>query len=130
MASKLAKVVIYHEELPLIKLLDPSITWFCKVTWHVKYFSTCTQLALSTCNISTCTRPMAIKHGKMMTHTDELPPIHSHNPLNMCSRGPRVKLKTYLHHYNAYDHKTYRCSGITQGVPTHKFGYPLNEVVM
>ena len=38
MATKLGKVVIYLEELPLIKLLDPSITWFCKVTWHVKYF--------------------------------------------------------------------------------------------
>ena len=38
MATKLGKVVIYLEELPLIKLLDPSITWFCKVTWHVKCF--------------------------------------------------------------------------------------------
>ena len=101
MTTKFGKVVIYHEELPLIKLLDPSIMWFYKVTWHVKYFSTCTQLALSACNISTCTRPMAIKHSKMMTHIDELPPINSHNLLNMCSREPRVKLKTYLHHYNA-----------------------------
>ena len=32
MPFKLGKVVIYHEELALIKLLDPSITWFCKLT--------------------------------------------------------------------------------------------------
>ena len=32
------KVVIYHEELPLIKLLNPSVMWFCMVTWHIKYF--------------------------------------------------------------------------------------------
>ena len=38
MTTKPGKVVIYHEELPLIKLLDPSIMWFCKVMWHVKYF--------------------------------------------------------------------------------------------
>ena len=38
MVTKLGRVVIYHEELPLIKLLDPSITWFCKVTGHAKYF--------------------------------------------------------------------------------------------
>ena len=38
LATKLGKVVIYHEELLLIKLLDPSITCLYKVTWHVKYF--------------------------------------------------------------------------------------------
>ena len=32
MVTKLGKVVIYYEELSLIKLLDPSIMWFCKVT--------------------------------------------------------------------------------------------------
>ena len=79
---------------------------------------------------STCTRPMAIKHGKMMTHLDGLPPINSHNPLDMCSRESRDKLKTYLHHHNAYGHKTYQHSDITQRVPTHKFACPLNEVVM
>ena len=36
---KLGKVVTYQEKLPLIKLLDSSITWFCVVTWHIKYFS-------------------------------------------------------------------------------------------
>ena len=32
MAIKLGKVVIYHEELPIRKLLDPSITWLYKFT--------------------------------------------------------------------------------------------------
>ena len=38
MTTKLDEAVICHEELPLIKLFDPSITWFCKVMWHVQYF--------------------------------------------------------------------------------------------
>ena len=38
MATKLGTVVIYHEELSLIKWLDPSITWFNEVTWHIKGF--------------------------------------------------------------------------------------------
>ena len=80
MATKLGKVVICHEELPLIKLLDPSIMWFCKVTWHVKYFIS------------------PLKYGKMVTHLDGLSHINSHNPLNMYSRESRDKLKTYLHH--------------------------------
>ena len=36
--TTLVKMVIYHEELPLIKLLPPS-TWLCKVMWHAKYFA-------------------------------------------------------------------------------------------
>ena len=35
---QLGKVLTYDEELPLIKLLDPYITRFCEVTWHIKYF--------------------------------------------------------------------------------------------
>ena len=38
MTTKLVKVVIYHAVLPLIASLNPSITWFCKVTGHAKYF--------------------------------------------------------------------------------------------
>ena len=32
MATKVGKV----GDMPLIKLLDPSIMWFCKFKWHVK----------------------------------------------------------------------------------------------
>ena len=54
------------------------------------------------------------------------PPTNSHRPLNMCSRKSREKLNTlYLHHRNAYGHKTYQRSDITQVAPTHKFTYPL-----
>ena len=32
------------------------------------------------------------------------------------------KSKTlYFHHHNAYGHKTYQGTDITQGAPTHKF---------
>ena len=37
MTNKLGKVATYHEELPLIKLLCPSITYFCEVMLHIKY---------------------------------------------------------------------------------------------
>ena len=30
-----------------------------------------------------CTRTMAIKHWKVVTHHDELPPINSHNNLKI-----------------------------------------------
>ena len=32
MATKLDRAGIYNEELPLIKLHNPSIMWFCEVT--------------------------------------------------------------------------------------------------
>ena len=54
MTIKLGKVVAYHEELPLMKLLDPSVILFCKVTLHIKYFIF---------SLATCTRPRATKHG-------------------------------------------------------------------
>ena len=44
MATKLGKVVTYHEELPLKNTLDPSVRRFCEVTLHIKYFIS--QLAL------------------------------------------------------------------------------------
>ena len=31
MATKLGNLVTYHEEFPLVKLPDPSITWFCDI---------------------------------------------------------------------------------------------------
>ena len=37
MVTKLGRVVTYHEELPLLKLHDSSTTWFCEVTWQIKY---------------------------------------------------------------------------------------------
>ena len=35
--TKLSKQMINHEEVPLINLHDPSITWFCEVTLQIKY---------------------------------------------------------------------------------------------
>ena len=37
MVTKFGGVVTYHEELPLLKLYGPSITWFCEVTRKIKY---------------------------------------------------------------------------------------------
>lgn len=38
MATKLDEEVTYPEELPLTKIYDPSVTWSCEITWHIKYF--------------------------------------------------------------------------------------------
>ena len=42
----------------------------------------------------------------------------------------RDKLKTYLYHHNAYGHKIYQRSDITQRAPNQKFACLLNEVVI
>ena len=48
---------------------------------------------------------MAMKHGKMMAHSDRFPPINSHNSLNMYSREVTWQIKNiYLHNQNAYGH--------------------------
>ena len=67
MATRFGKVVTKHKGLSLTKLLDLSITRFA--TYQILY-------------ISTCTRPMASKHGKMETLCKGTPLVSSHNPLN------------------------------------------------
>ena len=66
---------------------------------------------------------MTSKHGRVMTHGNGL--------LHIDSQKSSDKLKTlYLHHDNVDDHKTYQCSDITQGAPTHRLAWPHNEAVM
>ena len=48
---------------------------------------------------------MAKKHGRVVIYREGPPPINSHNLLIMRSHD---KLETYLHHHNAYGHKTYQ----------------------
>ena len=49
---------------------------------------------------------MAKKHGRVVTYREGPPPINSQNLLIMRSHD---KLETlYLHHHNAYGHKTYQ----------------------
>ena len=38
MTTKLGRGVAYNEELPLIKLHHPSITWFCEVKLQIADF--------------------------------------------------------------------------------------------
>ena len=76
------RVVAYNEELSLIKLHDPSITWFCEVTRQIRYFIC--PLALD---------PMDTKHGKAVTYSEGLSPINLHNPLNMWSIEVRWQIR-------------------------------------
>ena len=57
---------------------------------------------------------MAIKHGKVVTYHDGLPPTNSHESLKRWSRD---KLKTYLHYQNAYGHLTCQGGDILQRAP-------------
>ena len=71
---------------------------------------------------------MTTKHDKVVSLREKLPPMNSHNPLNMWSRD---KLKTlYLHYRSAYGHKIYQGGDIHQGAPSQKLPQLLNEVVM
>ena len=65
----------------------------------------------------------------MVAHHDWLLPIDSHNPLNMCSWEVMSEI-LFIYHHNAYGRKTYQCSVVTQGTPTHTFICPFNEVIM
>ena len=55
MATRPGRVVTYNKKLPIIKLHNPSITWFCEVMWQIRYFKF---LLLYIYN----TRPMITKH--------------------------------------------------------------------
>ena len=70
MAINFGRLGIYNEGFPFIKSSDPLITWSSKVT---NYF---------TCCITTTTRPMATNLGKVVTYSNKIQPIKSHNPLN------------------------------------------------
>ena len=54
MTTKLGRVT-YNEELPSKKSQDPLIMYFARVTWQIKFV------------ISTNTKPMAIKLGKVVS---------------------------------------------------------------
>ena len=69
---------------------------------------------------------MAIKHGKVVTYHDGLPPTNSNESLKRWSRD---KLKTYLHYQNAYGHLTCQGGDILQRAPTRKLEEAVNMVL-
>ena len=71
-ATKLGRVVTYHEGLPPIKSHDPLITWSCKITWQTKFIITPLPKVA-----------MTRKLGRMVTLTylEGLLTIKSHNAL-------------------------------------------------
>ena len=103
LATKLDKVVTNYENNPLIKFLDVRSHEISNTLYLHLYLTNCHQ------------------HCKVVTDHEKLLPINSHSPLNLCLLWSRDKLKTYLHYYNAYGHKTYQGDDIIPGAPTHKF---------
>ena len=84
MATKLDRAVLYHKELLIIKLHDPSITWCCKVWGKSNFY------------VSTCYRSMVPNHGKVVTYCEGLPPTNSHKLLNMWSRNITGQIKKII----------------------------------
>ena len=91
---KLAKVLTYHEELPVIKSHSPLIKWSCKITWQTKTIRS----PLPQCQWLT-------KLSRMVTHQDGLSPIKSHDPLIVSSKSRDILNPFYLHYTIPLDTK-------------------------
>ena len=61
---------------------------------------------------------MAIKHGKVVSYCEGLPPIKLHNPLNMWYHDKFKKL--YFRYCNTYGHQTCQGGDILQEASTNK----------
>ena len=48
------------------------------------------------CYISTSTRPIATKHGMIVTHCEDLPPIKLHDPLNIWLREDKRHIENTI----------------------------------
>ena len=79
------------------------------------------------CYISTTTRPMTTKLGKVVTYYEKLPLIKPYNPLNMWSRD---RLKTYHHYYNSYVDHDSQSDYIQWGASYNKDKRPIDHVVL
>ena len=114
-------MVTCYEEIPLIKLHYPPITWFCEVMWHIKYFIS----------------PFALDQWlpwQVGNYHEGLPLINSNNVWTCVHEKSCDKLKV------ANSSATMlmvpmlmRMSlggDILQEAPTQKFAWPLNEEVM
>ena len=71
MAISFAGVDTYNDESPSVKSPDPLVT-----RSNVNYFSSC---------ITTATRTMTTKLGKVVAYYKKLQSIKSHTPLSPCS---------------------------------------------
>ena len=96
MVTKLGRVVMYHKEVPLIKLHDPSITLF--LSSRDKLNTVCLNLHWIHIHLHI---------------------IDSRNPLNMWLH--EVKRRICLYYHSAYGHNMYKSGDILQTAPNHKF---------
>ena len=78
--------------------------------------------------ISTWTRSLARKYGKVETFRDWLPPINSHKLLNMWSRNKSRTL--YLHYHNAYGLQTYQDDELPWGELPYKITWFISDVIL
>ena len=63
---------------------------------------------------------MDIRHGKVVTLREKLPPINCITFYAFIHKRSFDKLKTlYLHYHGVYGHKAYQVGDIPQGAPIH-----------
>ena len=121
MATKRGRVMTYLGWLLPIRSHDHIITWSCNITWQTKIITypliKCICIWLSvlaewgytvrsflpqaivnyfSCCITTTTRPMATKRGKVVTYYKKLQPVKSHNLLNTWSHEVTWLIKNIL----------------------------------
>ena len=107
-ATKLGRVVTYHQGFPPIKSRNLLITW----SGRIKSQNKAVYLHYIT--------PMATKLGRVVTYLEGLLRIKSHMALESCRFArPCEKLKIFLHHHIAFGHQTWQCSDLPRGTLTH-----------
>ena len=113
------RMVTYLERLSPIKLLDPLVTWICKIKWESKT-SVCPQLL-----------PMDTTLHRRATYLEGIQNIKSNNPWLRGLTGSRDKLKAlYLHYRNVSGHQTCRGNDLLWRAPTPKITWSFNDIVL
>ena len=82
MASKLGRVVTYHEGLPPIKSYDPLNTWFFEITWQTK-------------TIMPLLKPLCLWPTNLKGWLHAMRSICPLSKMNLWSRGIRVQIKRF-----------------------------------
>ena len=115
MAPKISRVVTYNEELHLP--LNHVVVRGRVTIWIF--------------HISTCTRPIATKHGKVVIYQEGHPPINLHNTLNMRSRDVKWQIKNIVSPLSQYLWSPHLPLwwNTTRNSHTHKCTWPLKESV-
>ena len=114
MATKLDRMLTYLDGLLPIKSNDPLITWFYKITWHIKTIIFWLPQCLCLPNLA----------GWILTFMGYDPSITWSCEIMW---QPKI-IKSTLH--SAYVHQTWQAGDLPQGHSTHNATSPFHHVVL